>query len=615
MGGGAAIVVESVVHFPILLNALGHVAGGVAFGAFLFLLIRGARGAVLVPATAAGLALGWNLGSLAVLLAEPGSRTQALVAAASFAVLSLLPSALLQLALRGEAPWLMRIGYAVGAGAAAAHLLHAAGIPGVALEAGFVTINYGFGLLAVAAAVLLARKGPNRRVAGMRALGAMALFLLAASFVHFGSAHDSGTWFHELAFHHAGIPLALFVLSQDYRFLLLDVFVRLAGAGLLAASFAGALLWLAETLGLARAGEATAASLAVFLLAASLLIFAYPRVIRQLGQRMQNALFGRKDAKETARAIHALRLPNEAMFLERASRSIAEFVSANRWRLLEEGDACGVAKAEIAPAPCFGTLSAQGYGWAAAALPLRIRSGAARTLLLGDREGGRRYLSGDVADLETLAAEVAVRLEEMRRDEQDGLLREAEMAALRAQINPHFLFNALNALNALMPDSAAAARETLVNLAEIFRYALEGERQFVSLDDEIRIVDAYLQIERLRLGERLQTRVEVDSRARGLPVPALSIQPLVENAVKHGVSAKPEGGEVQVVARTEDGWLRVEVKDDGAGFGPDRGAAQGHGLQSVERRLQLGYGEAVEFRIDSGPGGTRVGFRVPVREG
>ena len=117
-------------------------------------------------------------------------------------------------------------------------------------ETGIAAINYGFSALAVVAAVLLARGDFGRRLAGMRTLAAMALFLLAASFVHFGRVHRPDAWLHELVFHHAGIPLSLFVLLLDYRFLLLDVFVRLAGAGLLAAAFAAALLGLMDTLGL-----------------------------------------------------------------------------------------------------------------------------------------------------------------------------------------------------------------------------------------------------------------------------------------------------------------------------------------------------------------------------
>ena len=605
--------VEVVVHFPILLNVLGHVTGMTAFIAFLFLLFRGARGAIRAPAAAAGLAVCWNLGSLIVLLADPGSRVQEVVAALSFAVLSLLPCTLLHLALRGEHRWLSWAGYAVGCGAALVHVSNAFGFGRATQETGIASINYGFSALAVVAAVLLARGGSGHRVAGMRTLAAMALFLLAASFVHFGRVHAPGAWLHELVFHHAGIPLALFVLLLDYRFLLLDVFVRLAGAGLLAAAFAGALLWLMDALGLLQSVEATAIGLAAFLVAASLVILAYPPVLARLGLWVQNALFRRQDVRNAARDIRALSSTGERAFLERASELIAGFVSAKRWTLLETGLAQDIARVEIAPAPYFEALAESGRRWAEAAVPLRDRTGASRVLLLGARQGGRRFLSGDVTDLEQLAGEVASRIERMRRQEQENLLRDAEMATLRAQINPHFLFNALNALNGIIPQAATDARRTLLNLADIFRYSLDSKRQFVSLEEEMRIVEAYLQIERLRLGDRLTTRIELDDRVRRRKVPALSIQPLVENAVKHGVSSRPQGGEVRVLARQEHGALHIEVSDDGEGFDPHLQSSTGHGLRSVERRLHLCYGEAVEFRVDADGAGSTVGFRVPLQ--
>ena len=604
---------EVVVHFPIVLNVLGHVAGMTAFSAFLFLLFRGARAAVRAPAAAAGLAVCWNLGSLIVLLAEPGSRLQEIVAALSFAVLSLLPCTLLHLALRGEHRRLSWAGYVVGCGASLVHASNAFGIGFAPQEAGIALINYGFSALAVIAAVLLARGDSGHRLASMRTLAAMALFLLAASFVHFGRVHASEAWLHELAFHHAGIPLALFVLLLDYRFLLLDVFVRLAGAGLLAAAFAAALLWLMNALGLLHSVGATALGLAAFLMVASLVILAYPPVLAWLGLWVQNALFRRKNVRIAAQGIRTLSAAGERSLLERASESVADFVSAKRWTLLETGSARDITRVEIAPAPCFETLAESGRRWGEAAVPLRDGTGASRVLLLGARQGGRRYLSGDVADLEQLAAEVAIRIEGIRREEQENLLRDAEMATLRAQINPHFLFNALNALNGIIPQAANDARRTLLNLADIFRYSLDARRQFVSLEEEMRIVEAYLQIERLRLGDRLTTRIELEDRVRHRKVPALSIQPLVENAVKHGVSNRPQGGEVRVLARQAHGALHIEVSDDGEGFDPHLQSSPGHGLQSVERRLHLCYGEVVEFQVDADRTGSRVGFRVPLQ--
>ena len=447
-------------------------------------------------------------------------------------------------------------------------------------------------------------------VPGMRFLAAMALFLLAVTFVHFGRGHEPGAWLHELVIHHAGIPLALFVLLQDYRFLLLDVFVRLAGACLLAAAFALSLLWLADSLGLLNTGAATTLGLAVFVVVSAAVILAYPAILQRVGVWVENALFRRKDVRRAARSIREAESGGEAGFLDEASRVVAEFASAEQWKLLEPGSGIHPARSEVAPAPTFDSLGPPEQLWCEAIVPFRDGAGAQRPLLLGAREGGRRYLSLDLSELDLLASEVARRVERMRRDEQENLLRDAEMATLRAQINPHFLFNAFNALNAIIPASAADARRTLLNLADIFRYSLGGKRQFVPLEEEMEIVEAYLQIERLRLGRRLVSRIDMDDRVRFRLVPALSIQPLVENAVKHGVSRMAEGGELSVVARLEKGGFRIEVIDNGPGFDPESLPERGHGLKSVERRLQLCFGEDAEFLVRSGGSGSRVGFVV-----
>ncbi len=598
-------------HFPILLNLLGHTAGITAFGAFLVLLVRSPRPDIRVPAAAAALALCWNLGSLTVLLAEPAGQFQAAVSALSLAFLSMLPCTLLHSALGNEHRWLSAAGYTVGAAAATIHVTNALGVPVASPGTGLASINYGFGSLSVIGAVLLARGGSQRTRSGMRTLAAMALFLLALSFVHFGRAHEPGAWLHELVFHHAGIPLALFVLLQDYRFLLMDVFVRLAGSVLLAAAVAGTILWVADLLGLVQAASETAWDLAAFLVLSGLAILAYPAIAQRMGAWAENSLFRRKNVQDATRAVGALEADGESTFLTGAAGVIAEFVSAAHWELLGADSKVRVAKPETIPAPGMEALHAAGHGWSEAVVPLRDGVGAQRLLLLGARDGGRRYLSVDLADLELLATAVGRRVEAMRRGEQDSLLRDSEIAALRAQINPHFLFNALNALNAIIPAGATAARKTLLNLADIFRYSLSSKQQLVSLADEIDIVEAYLQIERLRLADRLTTRIEIDEGVRFNRVPALSIQPLVENAVKHGVSRKADGGEVRVSACEESGGLRVEVADNGPGFDTHAQPGGGHGLRSVERRLQLCYEGAVEFRVESDASGSRVGFTIP----
>jgi LytS/YehU family sensor histidine kinase len=214
---------------------------------------------------------------------------------------------------------------------------------------------------------------------------------------------------------------------------------------------------------------------------------------------------------------------------------------------------------------------------------------------------------------------VADEVERFRAAEMQRLVSEAELRALHSQINPHFLFNALNTIYGIIPREAAAARRTVLNLADIFRYFLQSDKILIPLSKEIAIVKAYLEIERLRLGPRLQTMIQIEPEAEQVMIPILSVQPLVENAIKHGLSMCPDEGWLRLTAKLADSSLTIIVEDTGAGaktsISPDRPAGTGVGLMNVTRRLQLCFGPKVCVEMDQGTFGTRVQFSVPVAEG
>jgi LytS/YehU family sensor histidine kinase len=168
----------------------------------------------------------------------------------------------------------------------------------------------------------------------------------------------------------------------------------------------------------------------------------------------------------------------------------------------------------------------------------------------------------------------------------------------------------LNALYGIIPREARGARDTVLNLADIFRYFLETRKAMVPLSEELHIVKAYLDIERLRLGEKLLTEICVAPETLGVAIPILSIQPLVENAVKHGIAPLVAGGTVTLDARMEGGELRVTVSDTGAGF--PVAVRSGVGLENVERRLELSYGGAARLTIESDARGSAVSIVIPV---
>jgi LytS/YehU family sensor histidine kinase len=190
------------------------------------------------------------------------------------------------------------------------------------------------------------------------------------------------------------------------------------------------------------------------------------------------------------------------------------------------------------------------------------------------------------------------------------LVDQAELRALQSQINPHFLFNALNTLYGSIPREASVARRMVLNLADIFRYFLQTDKTFVPLSKEMEIVRAYLEVEQLRLGDRLQTEIQVDDAALALPIPILSVQPLVENAIKHGVAQRVQPGFVRIRAELFGGELRISVENSTGAT--TAGTGSGVGLQNVRRRLEICYGSAAGLKLDFDGDDALAELVVPV---
>jgi hypothetical protein len=242
---------------------------------------------------------------------------------------------------------------------------------------------------------------------------------------------------------------------------------------------------------------------------------------------------------------------------------------------------------------------------------------------VGPRPDRIPLLSEDAALLSTLCKVAASALATVRLQAQERELRlhasEAELKALHAQIRPHFLFNALNAVAGLIRKDPALADRTVERLADVLRYTLRrSENGFATLADELEFVRAYLEVERARFGERLTFTLDVDPRLERMLLPTMTLQTLVENAVKHGAAARREGGRVAVTAQLVAGSLRVIVEDDGPGPGPeprtlDRGGLGGYGLDNLARRLDACYGGAasVELRRDEARAVTVASVSIP----
>ncbi|MCR9163648.1 MAG: sensor histidine kinase [Nannocystaceae bacterium] len=212
--------------------------------------------------------------------------------------------------------------------------------------------------------------------------------------------------------------------------------------------------------------------------------------------------------------------------------------------------------------------------------------------------------------LRTRARAVELREEHARRE-----LVEAQLANLRARLNPHFLFNSLNTLAGLIEEDPPKAVEALERLSELLRHALENTTtRRTTLGAELDVLEDYLRMEQLRFGRRLRWSLDAEPEARSAPVPSLLLQPVVENAVKFAVAPRREGGLITITARAIDGRVRLEVGDDGPGHADS--SSTGLGDRTLRQRLALEYG--TEATLAAGPrpsGGYLVTLDLPVEEG
>lgn len=262
--------------------------------------------------------------------------------------------------------------------------------------------------------------------------------------------------------------------------------------------------------------------------------------------------------------------------------------------------------------------------------PLRIGSRVVGTLGVYQARGAvpAKQLVEDLANMLSLHLELA----DLDREKQ--LATHARLDALRAQINPHFLFNILNTIASKARTKPEEARELLLRLSEFFRYAVRQEGHFAEFAQEYFFVRTYLSLEQARFGDRLQVQYDIDPQVLTCRVPVLTIQPLMENAVKHGIGKKPAGGTVRLRARVDplSRTTTIRVSDDGVGIEPEilaqltgRGQAAepessrasdhaGVGLRNISERLDSLYGDRYDLSISSPrQGGAVVELTIPLR--
>ncbi len=331
-------------------------------------------------------------------------------------------------------------------------------------------------------------------------------------------------------------------------------------------------------------------------------------------------------------------------FLQAAWWSVAEWYT---WALLTPLVVWIVRRTRPAERPrarALATLAGLGLGVAALQVALEYGADRLAVLLAGDPDvtvrvwlsGGVRGAALDFAYLlprkigfsfVTFWALVAVvfaadyyrlyRDREVRAARLEGALARAQLRALQAQLQPHFLFNTLNTIASLIPEDPAAAEEMVESLSELLRAALrDGGRDEIPLAQEMELVDQYLRIQERRFQDRLRVQRAFRPELADALVPPLLLQPLVENAIRHGVASRPSGGTVTVRTERSDDSLLLTIEDDGPGFAPlsADGAPRGVGLANTRARLEQLYGPRAALESGNRPGGgAYVGVRLPLR--
>jgi two-component system, LytTR family, sensor kinase len=588
-----------------LVHLVGFLTGAALYAMLFALVLRRRVGDDRLPLGTAILGLLWNVSGLAAFGIRDfaGVDPPALLIATAYSALGFLPAVVVHSVLRSQSEARFRRTAAVIIGAAYIvsgiaetlmfwNALHGSPVPSAAA---LQMLTWFYLALTIPIFVLT-----RRRTGSARAWSIVALAVFAVSALHL--SHREGateSWFVELAGHHASIPLIFAILYQDFRFALADLFLKRALALFALVAIASGLYVGVEVPLLAQhdfRGDPIAVGGSVILWVALALL--YPPLCRAATWIVERVVLRRVDYKQLRtdfdRRLAAIEEPPSVM--NALVDALHTPLAAEEMRWVESEDAIGDA-AKIVP-----TTEPPYYA-----------------LIVGPLAGGRRLLSDDTSVIDDMALLAARRIDAIRlareRYQQSRLATEAELRALRAQVNPHFLFNALNTIGYLIQTSPARAHVTLMKLTALLRGVLRSADAATTLGDEIDLVSAYLEIERARFEERLHVDIDVPGELRGIRVPALMIQPLVENAIKHGIANSRSGGRVQIVSRSDGDNLAITVRNSGAHVTDadiTRGRKNGVGLSNLDARLRHQFGDSATLTLVATADETRAEIVLPL---
>jgi two-component system LytT family sensor kinase len=314
---------------------------------------------------------------------------------------------------------------------------------------------------------------------------------------------------------------------------------------------------------------------------------------------------------------------------------LSDGLSSSRVKAVVRGvrkllDVDGVALVELAGSPVWSGAPAP--DWRVAALVDEVLHSEARAgrsplvavpLLVHDELAGVLIVSGNcrIAAVREVADWIVAALERARLEVSAEYAAQAELRALRAEMSPHFVYNALTVIASLVHSDPERSHELMLDFADYNRYSLASHGEYTTVADEFHAIETYLALQRAVLGDRLRVQIRVAPEVLAVTIPYLVLQPLVENAVRHGIEPRAGDGVVQVRGESEGNDCVISVEDDGVGMDPavaesilaGRGGTGSIGLANVDRRLRNIYGAWYGLVVETAPGaGTRVIVRVPV---
>lgn len=615
-----------------LINLLGFTVGAALYFLLGLMVLKQRRAgrpdrvtALLLATSALGLL--WNVGELVLFLEKDFGGvglSSPFLTAASYSALGFLPTVVVHSAEReggsSRAFWLTYIAYGLSVAASLLHFYWAAVFSYAPSESALATLTFGAAAMAAAMLFISLRETRERKM-----IWASALLVFAGSSLHLAGRIEGSSWPIELVAHQSSLPIALVILHQNYRFAFADLFLKRAISLMLLALVAfGLYVYVAAPLlryhDTHERDDALAVGLILTLWIATAL--AYPALHRFAAWIVDRAILKRHDYQklqfDLAREIESH--DSVPAVLAHVRESLRSALTAGHAELKE-----------------MQTIPAEKR-----AMPLRFTPTDVELVIptsdapvyqieLGDLKGGRRLMSDETAMLEAVSLLAARRIDalrvseerferQFREKEMSRLTAEAQLKALRSQINPHFLFNSLTTIGYLIQTAPEKAFETLLQLTRLLRGVLSSNDEFCTLRDEIDLIENYLEIERARFEEKLRVEIDVPDELRACRVPALILQPLVENAIKHGISENKNGGELRISAemkRPEDGGeiLVLSVFDSGSGSRAGRSTRPaGVGLTNVKQRLRNYYGPRAALEISIDPElGTLAEAKFPVK--